>query len=464
MNTAGHENRFVTIDGGGAGWVRYLFVVVLGFCVVFPIISSIQAQGDSDEAQPALTVDQFQVDPFRLRDGMDISCRIRNNTWQALEHVRANVRIRTQDGEVRRFPLAKFSVIPAGRVVTAETRIEEISEPEEYRVRLVQSSGSERSQCVYRVNPETSRTEPISVRESGVRKRSIDRGKQNNPSKLSFQLPGAFTDENTVELGHVELWRIDRERMLIQGGVRNGLDAAVKNVDLRFVLTGTGGKRVERSIALEATLKPGEIHPFHRRISGPKELEEISFEVTYDTDPSAQETNRMKWSDVRDRLKRPGEGTSGNTPDHTTSNYPLLSLHGIEKVTGNLEADGQIRAGYLLKLRLTHQSRYVKPRGTIRYQVLSSGKSVKTLEQPLQPNQYQPVPGEFALNDLRTGTAYWAPERGMVYVVLVKVRGIHSKLGFNVRLRDRRFGSWSFNELKPPYMNQPIPSDRVRSK
>jgi len=139
-----------------------------------------------------------------------------------------------------------------------------------------------------------------------------------------------------------------------------------------------------------------------------------------------------------------------------------LSLHGIEKVTGDFDNNEQIKAGYLLKLRVKHKSRYVKPTGKIRYEVLTNGKPVKTLDQRLQPNQFHPVPEKFVLDDLATGRAYWAPNRGMLYVVLVKVRGIHSNLRFHVRVRERRFGSWTFEGLKPPYLNQPIPPDRVR--
>lgn len=433
--------------------------VLVAFLVTVGVAQSTGSQDLSD-----VTVDRFEVDSFRLKDGQRITCWIRNTAWRGLGPLEAELEVTDAEGEKRTFSFARISRLPAGRVVEVRTKIRGVSDPQEYHLLIRRTDAPESDQRVIKVEPSTNDTRPKPL-QAGSGGRTGNKGSGSGyPRKLHLGLSSSFGDGNNVEVGHLTVWKTDEQRIEVQGGVRNGADKDLMETTVTFTLTDSSGETSERSFEIGERLRPGQIHPFSESFDGVEELKALSYNLSYKSVSPEGGNVSMNWPDVRNQLSAPGETERSSSSNEPSTDHPLLSLRGMKTVAGRLDGSGERVELYLLKAQMTYRSRAVRPNGKIVFEVIRKGNVKLSKEYALRADAYKPFPDAPDVADFKPGTVYWRPDAKVLYIALFATDSIRSPSALRVQFKVRDAGFWTFERLEPPYMNGFIPPDHVRER
>jgi hypothetical protein len=435
--------------------------IVVPFLITF-IATGCVAQVSESPDLSDISVDRFQAEPFRLRDGQRITCWIRNTAWRSLGAVEAELEVTDSSGQSKTYPLASLSRVPAGRVVEIRKKVRGVSEPRTYRLIFHGTGAAGANERTVDVEPTGEDTVPDPLQRPRNDQSTSDARDTGYPRELDLGLSTSFSNGNSVEVGHLTVWKTDEQGVEVQGGIRNGVDSALKQTTITFSLTDSSGETTERSFTIDKRIHPGQIHPFSQSFSGIKELEKLGYRISYQPVSSDEPVASMSWEDVRNQLSPPaGTSSSPNSGDHSRD-YPLLSLRGVKTISGQLNGGKKTVELYLLKVQMMYRSSAVRPTGKIDFEVLQNGTVQLSDSYPLRPGAYKPFPESPRVTDLQPGEAYWNADAKELYVVLFATSGIRTPSALRVRFTIRDAGTWTFDRLETPYMNSLIPPDRAR--
>ncbi len=294
------------------------------------------------------------------------------------------------------------------------------------------------------------------------------RGRRAYPKLLNrYERNREFEFTNELEVGQLSVWRIAPDALLIQGGLRNGLDSAIQELRLTLIVKTPDGETVEETVPFKQTVLPGEIVPFSTSIANVNDYDTLSYSFDYVPDPTVSGRKSMQWSDVKDQLPDPEEKFDTRSGTRKTvqssqeaSESPLLSLHGLKRLYGPRQ--GTKTETSLLKFRIRQTPSPVQPpSGQLEYQVLEAGTVQLDQQISIEPDRIQPAPGTFDYDSVEAGEVYRDEDNNMMYVVLYEAEGEHPSVRLNLRLTLQKLGTWTFLQVEPPFRNDPVPPDLV---
>lgn len=332
-----------------------------------------------------------------------------------------------EDGSEKEGAWQDVGELPAGRWSSVQPGVTECPRFERWRVE-VQEGGET---YLYVADTPTATPRRVEAIQSGVRRLKLPAG----------QLAG-----DRLELGDCKFWALPDGALRLQGVVRNGSRDRVSELTLIVRLEGVS-RTIRHPIA--GDLVPGEQRRIELEAPKAAALSGYTWSLDCKREPYDKERHRAPKQEAPPKAKpqpKPAEATP--------TGRALLGVR-----CGWLEADRLLeRKPFLVRLVPRGETPPEELlRGKLRVVVTSEGKRLGVINRTLKKRDLGRSAGEIPWERVKPGTAAWDAERRELVIAILRAE-YPEELELRLELRFKgKAGTFEFQELGPPYRNDPVP-------